>query len=139
MIHQTVSQYRILDKLGEGGMGKVYLGEDTSLKRKVALKFLPEQVKGQPVDPRSDLFSFGVVLYEMLTGRHPFLRSRPVETMGAILHEEPEPLVNNLPGSTEFLQETVSRMLARDPEQRLQTIEEVTNRLGRLASRQETQ
>ena len=52
----------------------------------------PEQVRSDPADSRSDLFSLGIVLYEMLTGVHPFLRPSSVETMGAILHEDPAPL-----------------------------------------------
>lgn len=51
----------------------------------------PEQARGEPVDARSDIFLFGVVLYEMLSGRQPFARSSPIATM-AILHEGPAPL-----------------------------------------------
>ena len=65
----------------------------------------------------------------MLTGIHPFRRSRPVETMGAILHEEPEPLVEHLPGSTELLQETVSECWPRILTSGSKSIEEVANRL----------
>src|SRR5207245_4276907 len=49
----------------------------------------PEQVRGQPADARSDIFSFGCVLYEMVTGRRAFQRETAAETMTAILHDEP--------------------------------------------------
>jgi serine/threonine-protein kinase len=282
MIGQTISHYNILEKLGEGGMGQVYLAEDTSLNRKVALKFLPphmhedelahkrflreaesaaaldhpyichinevsqtdtgqdfivmeyvegqtlkdrlaeeplsfeeairisrevtdalemahergivhrdlkpanimlteqghakvmdfglakkvvtgkeapqdltsgltregstlgtpaymspEQVKAQQVDHRSDIFSFGIILYEMLTGVHPFRRARPVETMGAILHETPERLAGQIPGATTLLQKTVDQLLEKNPDQRIQTIGEVASRLSGLSSLQE--
>ncbi len=52
----------------------------------------PEQIEGQPVDARSDIFSFGAVLYEMLSGRRAFAAETAVASMAAILHKEPEPL-----------------------------------------------
>ncbi len=52
----------------------------------------PEQAKGEEADARSDIFSFGLVLYEMLSGRRAFLRSSPVETMAAIMRDEPASL-----------------------------------------------
>jgi serine/threonine protein kinase len=52
----------------------------------------PEQVRGEPGDQRSDIFAFGVVLYEMLTRRRPFHRDTAAETMTAILREDPAPL-----------------------------------------------
>jgi len=57
----------------------------------------PQQVRGDAVDHRSDIFSFGVILYEMLTGRRPFLRETMAETMTAILKEEPEVSSPDLP------------------------------------------
>ena len=80
----------------------------------------PEQVRGQAADPRSDIFAFGVVLYEMLTGKRAFQKATSAETMSAILNEDPPPLsqpVQNLPPA---LQRIVSRCLEKKPEQRFQ-------------------
>ena len=56
----------------------------------------PEQARGKEVDARSDIFSFGIVLYEMVTGQRAFTGDNALDVMGAILHKEPTPL-NQLP------------------------------------------
>ena len=92
----------------------------------------PEQIKAQPVDPRSDIFSFGIVLYEMLTGVHPFRRAQAAETMGAILYDEPPPLSEYLPHSASLLQETIATMLTKDPSRRCATASELAEHLHRI-------
>jgi len=94
----------------------------------------PEQVRGEEVDSRSDLFSLGIVLYEMLTGVHPFLRPSSVETMGAILHQDAEPLATHLAEAPGLLQETMNRLLAKDPQDRLQRIEDLSGLVAQLSS-----
>ena len=79
----------------------------------------PEQVRGEPVDPRSDLFSFGAVFYEMLAGRGPFTRDTAPETMTAILREDPPPL--RAPEIAPSLQRIVSRCLEKTREMRFQS------------------
>jgi serine/threonine protein kinase len=74
----------------------------------------PEQIRGDYVDPHTDIFSFGIVLYEMLVGRHPFLRQNPVETLSAILREPPPP-APELPAG---LRRVLDRCLAKDPGER---------------------
>jgi Tol biopolymer transport system component/predicted Ser/Thr protein kinase len=82
----------------------------------------PEQAEGRQVDARSDIFSFGVVLYEMVTGRRPFVGETGASTMAAILSKEPAPpssIVGELPFE---LERAVLRCLRKDPERRWQTM-----------------
>ena len=77
----------------------------------------PEQVRGKPVDPRSDLFSFGAVLYEMLTGERAFPGTTTADTMAAILTKDPPPL-SGLPGISPALERIVTRCLEKEPDAR---------------------
>jgi tetratricopeptide (TPR) repeat protein len=98
----------------------------------------PEQATGGPLDHRSDLFSFGIVLSEMLTGRHPFRRASTVATMAAIIHDPPDLA---LPGTAQFpvgLPLLLRRLLAKSPDERYPSMREVRADLGRLASASQT-
>ncbi len=78
----------------------------------------PEQASGHPVDFRSDQFSFGSILYELATGKRAFQKATGVETMSAIIREEPEPLGQVNPRAPAPLRWIVERCLAKDPEER---------------------
>lgn len=94
----------------------------------------PEQVKGQPVDSRSDLFSFGVLLYEMATGKPPFQRGTAVETMHAVAFDEPpEPATIRADVPAE-LARIIGRCLQKRPEDRYPTARELIEDL-RVARR----
>jgi Tol biopolymer transport system component len=81
----------------------------------------PEQVRGEPIDPRSDIFSFGAVLYEMLTGKRAFKRETSAETMTAILREEPPALNDTGWQGPMEAQRIVSRCLEKDVARRFQS------------------
>ena len=78
----------------------------------------PEQVRGEGVDHRSDLFSFGVVLYEMLCGKRAFTGDSSVEVMNAILKDDPPELPASVPPA---LGRIVRRCLEKDPDRRFQS------------------
>ncbi len=85
----------------------------------------PEQAEGKPVDARSDIFSFGALLYEMVTGRRPFERDSNLSTLAAILHEEPKPVHEVAPHVPAELEQIIARCLRKDPTRRFQHIDDV--------------
>ncbi len=91
----------------------------------------PEQARGKPVDHRSDLFSFGILLYEMASGAHPFRRESVAETISAILRDEPAP-ANSPVQPPEALSAVIRRCLAKDPGDRYQSALELLDELSDL-------
>jgi serine/threonine protein kinase/Flp pilus assembly protein TadD len=89
----------------------------------------PEQARGLAADARSDIFSFGCVLYEMVTGRRPFERATPADTMVAILHEAPQALSESGKERPVALDRVVARCLAKRSEDRFQTARELATAL----------
>jgi eukaryotic-like serine/threonine-protein kinase len=85
----------------------------------------PEQAEGRPVDARSDIFSFGVVLYEMLTGRRPFQGDTTMATISAILHAEPPPVSELTEGVPSVLERIITSCLRKDRNRRLQHIDDI--------------
>ncbi len=272
MIGETISHYRIVSKLGEGGMGEVYLADDTQLNRKVALKFLPravasdagaverfkreaqaaaalshanivtiyevstrderpfiamayvkgaklsewidtgpreravvalatqiadglsaahkadivhrdikpdnivvdaenratildfglakledvtkltaegstigtyaymspEQTRGEEADHRSDIFSFGVVLYEMLAGQRPFRGDHQAALVYSIANEEPTPLRRYLPDVSDELERIVNKAIAKDPKDRYQSMADLHGDIDRMRRAMDT-
>ncbi|MEX0816115.1 MAG: Stk1 family PASTA domain-containing Ser/Thr kinase, partial [Gaiellales bacterium] len=92
----------------------------------------PEQARGAPVTAASDLYSVGIVLYEMLTGKVPFTGDSPIEIAMKHLNEPPKPPSRIRPEIPEELDQVVLRALAKEPEQRYQTAEEFIEDLTRV-------
>jgi serine/threonine protein kinase/Flp pilus assembly protein TadD len=86
----------------------------------------PEQAAGKEVDARTDIFSFGVVFYEMLAGKLPFEGETALEMIGAVLKDEPKPLKADVPGE---IKKIIGKCLKKDRNERYQTIRDVCNDL----------
>lgn len=94
----------------------------------------PEQLRGLPVDPRSDIYAAGAVLHEMATGRRAFPQSQAAELMGAILYESPAPARSVNKYLSPGFESIVSKSLAKDPSQRYQSARELRVALEGLSA-----
>ena len=94
----------------------------------------PEQIEGKEIDARTDIFAFGALLYEMLTGRRPFVGKSQASVIGAILDHDPADVASLQPAAPPLLNEIVRRSLAKDPDDRWQSARDVMRQLEWVAS-----
>jgi len=99
----------------------------------------PEQVRGWAVDSRSDLFSFGIMLYEILTGQPPFSGDSAMDTLSAILRARPEPVVASKPDTPAELQRILDKCLEKEPRDRYQDTRDLVVDLRRLQRETDSQ
>ena len=119
---------KLLDHEG-GGIHQTDLTE-VGIPYGTATYAAPEQARGERVDARADIFSTGVLLYEMLTGTWPFTGKTSVDVRHAVLHDEPPALYEARPGGApQQLQAILDRALAKDPKQRYQKVNELRDDL----------
>ncbi|NNE47191.1 MAG: protein kinase [Rhodothermales bacterium] len=92
----------------------------------------PEQIRGEGVDARTDVWATGLLLYEMLTGVHPFLAEHQQATIYQVLNVDPPAIALNRPDVPDGLVDVISRCLVKDRSERLQSVEELGNELRKL-------
>ncbi len=98
----------------------------------------PEQVQGRPVDSRSDVFSFGILLYELLTAQQPFVGESSLDTVSSILRDEPAPIEERRRDAPAELRTILDRCLAKNPEDRFASGDELHEALSTLKRQLET-
>jgi serine/threonine protein kinase/Tol biopolymer transport system component len=94
----------------------------------------PEQILGRPVDHRSDIFSFGCILYEAVTRQRPFNANSQFEALQKIIHEDPLPIESLSPDVPMDLRQLVARCLAKAPEARIPSMKDVASELRRISN-----
>jgi serine/threonine protein kinase len=107
---------------------------DTSLGAGTLPYMAPEQLRGEPVDGRTDIWAAGVVLYEMATGRRPFDKKLSTALAAEIINEPPPPPARFRPGLPPRLEDLILKCLEKDPDNRYQSAKELTVDLRRLAT-----
>jgi Tol biopolymer transport system component len=90
-----------------------------------ALYMSPEQARGLKVDGRTDIFSLGIVIYELVTGNAPFAGDTTIDVLAAIIDKEPRPLAAHLPSTPAELQRILTKALRKDREERYQTVKDM--------------
>ena len=111
---------------------RAQVNTETGMVMGTARYMSPEQARGQKVDARTDIFSFGVVFYEMIVGRAPFEGETASDVLAAILKSEPPPLTDEVPRELEHI---ISRALRKDPERRYQVVKDLLLDLEDLKQR----
>ncbi|MGH2626394.1 MAG: protein kinase domain-containing protein, partial [Anaerolineales bacterium] len=92
----------------------------------------PEQIRGSAADERSDIFSLGLVLYQMASGQHPFLKASSADVISSILRDDPPSLLKLKPRLPRQLERILRSCLEKDPERRLQSAKDLRNQLASL-------
>jgi len=138
-------------KLADFGLAKRVMGDDPAMSQAPTISapitargaivgtvayMSPEQAQDKEIDARSDIFSFGIVLYEMATGKKAFPGESSAAIMGEILHRDPKPMHELNPLMPEELQRIVSKSLEKDREDRYQTAHELKVDLRRLMKKE---
>ncbi len=122
--------------LSENGSPSAGLGSAVKTESGIVLGTVgymsPEQVRGKPADYRADIFSFGAVLYEMLSGKRAFRGESVAETLAAILHHDPPALTLADPGMASHLHRIVRHCLEKKPEERFQSARDLSFALEAL-------
>ena len=95
-----------------------------------ALYMSPEMIQGKAIDPRTDLYSLGVVFYEVLTGESPFAGEQVVQIISKVIHTNPIPLYVRRPDIPHTLESVIMRLMMKEPDQRYASAQEVLNMLA---------
>src|SRR5262249_5920217 len=120
-----------LKAVSDETLTKALTGEGTILG---TLQYMsPEQLQGKEADSRSDIFAFGLVLYEMLTGSPAFQASSQASLIGAILHTEPRPVSSIVPVTPPELDRLIRKCIAKDPDDRWQSASDISSELQWIA------
>jgi len=126
-------------KIVDFGLAKLAGNELTqsTISKGTVAYMCPEQIRGQKVNHRCDIWALGVVFYEMLTRRLPYKGEYPEPMMYSIVNEEPEPLVKHLKNVPELLQAIMDKLLKKDPKDRYQSMAELMVDLDSLMKKDE--